>query len=209
MVNVFSSVLLALSANVDNLAVGVAYGVKKLKITFWSNLLIAVVSGTGTIVSMSFGAVVGKFLPSNVANIVSSGVLIIIGIVGIWGALRTQNSVQEKNGSQEASKEELSYSTYVKDPSRVDVDNSRRIELKEAWVLAFALTINNLASGVGAGMSGLNIPLTAIFAYAFSLLAITWGYWAGDTMTLRLSGNWLEAFSGAIMIILGIYEYFN
>ncbi|OKH54212.1 hypothetical protein NIES2101_07510 [Calothrix sp. HK-06] len=198
-----------MSANVDNLAVGVAYGVKKLKITFWSNLLIAVVSGTGTIVSMSFGAVVGKFLPSNVANILSSGVLFIIGVLGIWEALKPQNQKKDQNNQNNSSREELSYSTYVDDPSRVDVDHSRRVELKEAWVLAFALTINNLASSVGAGMSGLNIPLTAIFTYSFSLLAITWGYWAGDTMTFRISGNWLEVFSGSIMIILGIYEYFN
>lgn len=206
MVQAVSSILLALSSNVDNLAVGVAYGVKKLKITFWSNLLIAVVSGTGTIVSMSFGAVVGKFLPPDVANILSSGVLAVIGIVSIWGALKSQNQNTNQNNS---SHDELSYSTYVDDPSRIDLDHSRRIELKEAWVLAFALTINNLASGVGAGMSGLNIPLTATFTYGLSLLAITWGHWAGDTMTFRVSGKWLEIFSGAIMILLGIYEYFN
>ncbi|MBO3460493.1 hypothetical protein G7B40_000660 [Aetokthonos hydrillicola Thurmond2011] len=36
--HVFSSLLLALSANVDNLPVGVAYGVKKQRISFLANL---------------------------------------------------------------------------------------------------------------------------------------------------------------------------
>jgi putative Mn2+ efflux pump MntP len=65
-----------------------------------------------------------------------------------------------------------------------------------------------LAGGIGAGMSGLNIPLTTTFTYSFSLLAITWGYWLGDTLTFNLSGSLLEVLSGLMMIIIGAYEYF-
>jgi len=204
--HVFSSLLLALSANVDNLAVGVAYGVKKLRISFLANLLIAMISATGTLLSMLAGTAIGKFLSADVANALGSGALIAIGVWSIWGTFKTQKQLSSNKG--QSSPDELSYTTYVGDPSRVDIDHSRRVELKEAWVLAFALTVNNLASGVGAGISGLNIALTTTFTYSFSLLAITWGYWIGDSLTFRLSGPWLEVLSGVLMIIIGIYEYF-
>ncbi|MBW4597201.1 MAG: sporulation membrane protein YtaF [Brasilonema angustatum HA4187-MV1] len=201
----FSSLLLALSANVDNLAVGVAYGVKRLRISFLANLLIAVVSATGTVLSMSAGAAITKFVSADIANAIGSGALITIGAWGLWGTFKAQR--QQSNNKDKSSGDELSYTTYVDDPSRIDTDRSRRVELREAWVLAFALTVNNLASGIGAGMSGLNIPLTTTFTYGMSLLAITWGYWIGDRLTFRLSGPWLEVLSGVLMIILGIYEY--
>jgi len=170
--HLLSSLLLAISANIDNLAVGVAYGVKKLKISFSSNLLIAIVSATGTVVSMFFGAVIGKFIPVNIANVLGSVTLITIGCWGIFGTIKT--SKQFKSNRDKSSSDQLSYTTYVDDPARIDIDYSARIELREAWVLAFALTVNNLASGIGAGISGLNIPLTAIFTYALSLLTVTW-----------------------------------
>lgn len=203
--HILSSLLLALSSNVDNLAVGVAYGVKKLKISFSANLLIAIVSATGTIVSMLFGAAIGKFLPNDIANSMGSVALIAIGCWGILGAIKTQRQIKS---NKEIPSDEFSYTTYVDDPARIDVDYSRKIEFREAWVLAFALTMNNLASGIGAGISGLNIPLTATLTYAFSLLTVTWGYWLGDSLTFKITGIWLELLSGLLMIILGIYEYF-
>jgi putative sporulation protein YtaF len=94
-----------MSANIDNLAVGVAYGVKKLRITFFANLLIAIISATGTLTSMLAGAAIGKFLSADVANALGSGALIAIGAWGIWGAFKTHR--------QASSNDELSYTTYV------------------------------------------------------------------------------------------------
>ena len=87
MTHLLSSVLLSVTSNVDALAVALAYGVKNLKIGLWSNLLISVVSTGGTVLSMSVGAVIGRYLPSSVANFVGSAVLVAIGLWGIWETL--------------------------------------------------------------------------------------------------------------------------
>ncbi|MDF5727559.1 MAG: hypothetical protein PUP92_05850 [Rhizonema sp. PD38] len=88
--HLLSSFFLAISSNVDNVAVGVAYGVKKIKIGILSNLVIAVISASGTSFSMSIGEIISKFLPAHVARLLGSGVLLAIGVWGIWDTLRTE-----------------------------------------------------------------------------------------------------------------------
>jgi len=204
--HILSSLLLALSGNVDNLAVGIAYGVKHLQIRFLANVLIAAVSSGGTAISMLAGVAISKVLPDVVANVLGSGVLIVIGVWGIWETFKTHS--QSRQHKQPSSPDELAYSTYIDDPARVDVDKSRSVELKEAWFLALALTINNLASGIGGGISGLDITLTTAFTFIISLLAISGGFWLGDNMSFRFSGLWSGILSGVLLIGLGIYEYF-
>jgi putative sporulation protein YtaF len=90
MTYLLSSILLSSSSNVDNFAVAIAYGMKKLKIDALSNLLIALVSAIGTMLSLSVGAVIGRYLPPEVANFLGSGVLMAIGILGIWDTLERE-----------------------------------------------------------------------------------------------------------------------
>ncbi len=206
MEHILSSLLLALSGNVDNFAVGIAYGVKHLRISVLANLLIAGVSSAGTVISMWAGVVISKVLPNPIANALGSSVLILIGIWGIWETLKTHK--QSRKHKQVSSPDELAYTTYIDDPGRVDIDKSRSVELKEAWFLALALTINNLAGGIGGGISGLDIPFTTAFTFSASLLAINGGFWVGDSMSFRLSGFWPGILSGVLLIGLGIYEYF-
>jgi putative Mn2+ efflux pump MntP len=101
MTHVFSSFLLSISSNVDAFAVAIAYGVKKLKIGIWSNLLIALVSTGGTVLSMSVGAVISRYLPNSAANFLGSGVLIAVGFWEIWDTLerekkRTRSKTRQK-----------------------------------------------------------------------------------------------------------------
>ena len=206
MEHILSSLLLALSGNVDNFAVGIAYGVKHLRISVLANLLIAGVSSVGTVISMLAGVAISQVLPNPVANALGSSVLILIGIWGIRETLKSHK--QSRKRKQLSSPDELAYTTYIDDPARVDIDKSRSVELKEAWFLALALTINNLAGGIGGGISGLDIPLTTAFTFSASLLAINGGFWVGDSMSFRLSGFWPGILSGVLLIGLGIYEYF-
>ncbi|MBV8884827.1 MAG: sporulation membrane protein YtaF [Chroococcidiopsidaceae cyanobacterium CP_BM_RX_35] len=201
----FSSVLLAVSSNVDAFAVGIAYGVKKVRIALLANLLIAIVSGLGTFTSMEAGELVSNFLPNALANALGSAVLIAIGIWSIWEALRKEKKARRKEFKSRD--EQFSFNTYVRNPEIVDVDKSNRVELKEAWTLAFALTINNLGNGLGAGLSGLNIAMTTGLTFITSLLAISIGYVLGSTFTAKLSGSVPGIASGVLIIALGIYEY--
>ncbi len=77
---ILSALLFSLSSNLDNVVIGIAYGIKKIKLGILANLIIAFVTSTGTFLSMSVGAYISTFLPRSVANILGAGVVIILGI---------------------------------------------------------------------------------------------------------------------------------
>ncbi len=238
MTHLLSSLLLSTSSNVDNFAVAVAYGVKKLKIGIFSNLLIAIVSALGTILSLSVGNVINRYLPAPVANVLGSSVLIVIGIIGIWDTLeREKKKAREKNRAKKMTRslvaagihssdyletysdaavmqadttllDDIAYEGFLEDPAKADLDRSGHIDVKESIAIAFGLTINNLGSGVGAGISGLNIAVTTILTFGCSILAIVVGYFLGDRLTAKMTGISAGVLSGLLMVILGVYEYF-
>ena len=58
-----SSILLAFSASLDSLIIGIAYGIKKIRITLSINIIIALIVTLGTFLSMLLGTILGKFIP--------------------------------------------------------------------------------------------------------------------------------------------------
>jgi putative Mn2+ efflux pump MntP len=241
MMHLFSSFLLSVTSNIDALAVALAYGVKKVKIGIASNILIAIVSTGGTVLSMSVGAVISRYLPDSVANFLGSAVLIAIGLWGIWDTVErdrkrarskairkrmTRSLVAAGVHSPEFLREpamatrrssekplaelmeDFSYESFLEYPEKADMDRSGHIDVKESISLAFGLTINNLGGGVGAGISGLNIVLTSVLTFIFSILAIVAGYFMGDRLTANMTTVWTGVLSGLMIVALGIYEYF-
>lgn len=204
MPHLFSTIILAIFNNIDNLAVGIAYGVKKIKISIFSNLIIAVVSGVGTYFSMSLGGIISQLLPANLANLIGSLALIFIGVWGIWDVWNTEIKPRKK-----LHKNELDYTLFIAQPERADWDKSNSIDVKESVGLALALTINNLAGGIGAGISGLNIIYTTLLTVILSLAAIALGQLLGRKLTKNLSSKWSRIISAFLIICLGVYEYFH
>ena len=80
MILILSALLYSLSSNLDNLVIGIAYGIKKIKIGIIANLIIAVVTSIGTFLSMSVGSYISKFLPHFLANYLGAVVIIILGV---------------------------------------------------------------------------------------------------------------------------------
>jgi putative Mn2+ efflux pump MntP len=234
--HLLSSILLAISSNVDNFAIGIAYGVKKLKIGFLSNLSIAVVSALGTYISMTLGAIIAKFISDELANILGSIALVILGVWGLIEALRTENPGNKnqvgtrvkqavpagsfESGTQQftdetdveqfkPNNEEVTYATYIEDPDKADLDHSRSIDVKESIALAFALSINNVFSGIGAGLSKLDVNLTTALTFVLSIVAIVVGYFLGDKFTTKMSVKLSGVLSACLIICIGLYEYFH
>jgi|GEM_PF-5522023 len=169
----------------------------------------------------------------NVANVLGSLILIAVGVWSIWKTLKRQrkkarmrqqmsflvpfgsnqaisNSFHD-DFSQEFSQEflqEFSYEKFLEHPEKADVDRSGYIDVQESIALAFGLTLNNLGSGLGGGISNLNVAITTFLVFTLSLLAISGGYFLGDRFTTKISGLWAGILSASLVIITGVYEYF-
>ncbi len=185
-----ASTLLSLSTNIDNLAVGMAYGMRHLTIGILANLTIALLSGISTFVSMSAGDWIGQLLPENLVQLCGSGVLIAIGVLAIGEIVQSPEDRQA---------EQLHHNGSDRD----------RLSWQKALILGLALTLTNFGTGVGAGIAQLDIHLTSICSFLSSLLTIGGGAWLGRILTSQLSKHWLQLLSGILLIGLGTYEYFG
>ncbi|MCY1712722.1 sporulation membrane protein YtaF [Caproiciproducens galactitolivorans] len=200
-VNVLSALLFALSANLDNFAVAITFGMRKIRIGFFINVLIAVIIGAGTFFSMSIGRAVSRFLPAGVSNIL--GGILLIGI-GVWFLKDFFKKPEEKEPAEEEPKIDLN--RMLKEPEKADIDHSGTIDAKESAILALALTINNFGMGVGASFAGLEIYSTTACTFFVSMLFIALGYRVGEKCIPKFLSRYVSLLSGAIVIILGIYE---
>jgi putative sporulation protein YtaF len=227
--HLLSALLLAIAVNVDNFAVGIAYGIKKLQIGWLTNLFIGLISAVGTYLAISVGNEIKNYLSVNVANVLGSLILIAVGVWSIRKTLKRQRktarmrqemSFSVAEGSSRAISnssyddfsqeflQEFSYEKFLEHPEKADVDRSGYIDVQESIALAFGLTLNNLGSGLGGGISNFNVALTTFLVFTLSLLGISGGYFLGDRFTTKISGLWAGILSASLVIITGVYEYF-
>jgi len=189
--HLLSAVLLAISSNIDNLGVGIAYGLIPRRIHLSHNLLIATVSGSGTLISMSAGEWVNDYMSESFANILGSCIMILIGLYNIAQTLRReQNRFKDDD---------------YKSSNNTSVFGTHR---REAFALAISLTFNNLGGGLGAGISHVNIPLTTVLTVGLSIATIIGGYYLGKNASLKIPKLWLGLSSGLLIVAIGIYEFF-
>jgi putative sporulation protein YtaF len=227
--HLLSALLLAIAVNVDNFAVGIAYGIKKLQIGWLTNLFIGLISAVGTYLAISVGNEIKNYLSVNVANVLGSLILIAVGVWSIRKTLKRQRktarmrqemSFSVAEGSSRAISnssyddfsqeflQEFSYEKFLEHPEKADVDRSGYIDVQESIALAFGLTLNNLGSGLGGGISNFNVALTTFLVFTLSLLGISGGYFLGDRFTTKISGLRAGILSASLVIITGVYEYF-
>ncbi len=208
----FVILLLALSSNLDNVGVAISYGARKINIPFSSNLRIAFITGGGTLLSMLVGERIYRFLKPELSNYLGSS--IIIG-AGIWIFIKEIAKLGKKKPLEEHHIEKIDISNksifrktlmILDNPFVADMDFSGHISLKEGFLLALALALNNLANGVGGGMIGLSPVLTTFFVVIFSILTIWIGIEIGDYYAYRWLGKLTGPIAGLLLIIIGVLE---
>jgi putative sporulation protein YtaF len=103
--------LLAVSCNLDNVGVGIAYGARGGGIPLTSNLMIALITAGGTGLCIIFGDQVFQVLPSQIAIILGAACLIGMGVWVIWQEMEGHNPKDQEttlsNDAQDLHKESL------------------------------------------------------------------------------------------------------
>ncbi|MFS2277763.1 manganese efflux pump [Priestia megaterium] len=144
----------ALSSSIDNFGVGISYGVRKIRLKWLSNLLIAAICFLFSMVGIPFGRWISTILPGVFHVIVAVVLLTLIGIriILLVGS-------QRNNGI-----DQLDSTGQVKVHS---------IGWIESSVLGVALSANALTNGLGAGLLGLS-PLAISLTSAFGSFITVW-----------------------------------
>ncbi|MFB2838848.1 hypothetical protein [Floridanema evergladense] len=232
----FATLILAIAAIVDNFAIGTAYGNKALRIGNRTNGFIALVSGLGTFLSMSVGKEISSYLTAIQSAKLGSFALVTAGVWGLWAVFQREQKQAKRlsflrqelqaesanisnisvskiaNSSQEETDkclEEFAYETFLENPERADRDRSGYIDIYESITLAFGLSVNNLAIGIGAGISGYSAIVTAGLVILFSFSGLALGYILGNRFALKMPGLWAGLLSGGMVILTGIYGFLS
>ena len=200
-------ILFVLSTSIDTFVVSLAYGMKNIKIGFLSNLVIAFVSALGTFLSMFLGHILINIISLKLANLIGALVLLILGVYFILDYRKSKNA--QIYSSYLCSKEKNSPHKILKFPEIADTDNSGSIDLKESVILSLALTINNLALGLAASITGLDIYLTSIITFIFSIILVPFGIYISKKFLNKFIVEKGSLISGVIILFLALIEAFN
>ncbi|WP_052461869.1 manganese efflux pump [Sporosarcina koreensis] len=180
-------IFLGIAANLDNLGIGLAYGVQKTRIPIVSNLVIAAISMAVTGLSMLAGDRIAAFITPDAADWI--GGLLLCGI-GVWMLC------QPKFGQVEA----------YEDAKTADTDGNRVISVREAIPLGFVLAANCLAAGFGMGVSGSSMIGTILSVGFFSFITIGGSHRFGTLLARTWIGRYPAAFAGGLLIVIGVLE---
>lgn len=210
--HLLTALMVGVAANLDNFGVGVSYGIRKIRIPFLSNFFIAFLSSIIVALSVSVGHILSQFV--GIANLL--GALLIIAI-GVWVALNKYSSepaalpvsVQLTKTYSLPIKPLHCIVQIIKDPSSADIDANGFISAKESIALGLTLSFNCIATGIGAGLTGMSARPVALSVFIFSMVTISMGYWTGWRTASNRFEKWAQILSGILLILIGVYEIFN
>lgn len=204
-----SAFLFAFSASCDSIIVGLSYGTKKIKISIWNNLLVAIISGIGTFLSMAFGKLLLTIIPLYCANLFGSSIMIIFGIYLLLGAMRKNHTCRKHTSITEQDLPDIPcYEYTLSHPEIIDTDHSKVIEWKETIMLGVVLCFNNVGLGIGASITGINIWVTSASSLLLCFLFLLLGSYLGERILSDKLSIYSEMISIYMILILGIYELF-
>ncbi|MBS4205898.1 sporulation membrane protein YtaF [Lederbergia citrea] len=197
----------AVSSSIDNLGVGISYGIRNIHIRIGPNFMIAVICFLFSMGGISFGLWLSNILPGMLPVIFGSFLLFVIGIRIILLAAPRKKRTPTVN-----SKQSRSIAGILKNPELADVDQSGEIGWGEAVLLGIALSANALTNGLGAGLLGLSPLAISLTAAIGSFISV----WAGVNLGVKLAnvrigsftvGQFGTVLSGVIILVIAITAF--
>lgn len=185
---------LAATTSLDNLGMGICYGIRNMYIDLKSNMVISGICFIFSMVGLMFGKWIVHVCPGILPSLLATCILFVVGLrIVLLAAKQPQTIKHEKKITTGPSFEQITV-----------------ISLAEASVLGIALSTNALTNGLNAGL--FDFPSFSIsFIAAMSSFASIWlGMILGNKMmNIRIGrytiGQFSTVCSGVIMIIIAIH----
>ncbi len=207
------SALIALAISIDSFALGITYGIRKIRIPKLAVFVITLIT-VGTLgVSVFMGHIIRQFIPSFAASLLSSITLIGIGTYFMLeGYLQYLSATKYINDFKHVSTGShvpkiKCFVNMALDVSKADLDVSGDINLKEASCIGFILSIDSLCTGFGYAIGNIRITYFFIFVFIINIISISIGLFLGDKVHLPKTSLKTSLLPGVILIMIGILKW--
>ena len=185
--SIYFFILLVLVLSMDAFAAGFSYGLEKVRVPFLSLSIIALLSGSMLTASMLLGNLVLDMIPERFTRGLSFFILFLLSLYKFYDALPWLHR-------------KSAHLTTEKISQKVNRQDKDLLSCREAALLAFALSVDNISAGLCTGTVSLPPALLWLLTTAIHFLTLKTGLTAGKIMSDRSGGlAWLGA---AILLVL-------
>jgi putative sporulation protein YtaF len=193
--SVLNAFVLACSTNLDNLAVGLAFGARPaLHFGTAANGIIALLSFLSTFVSVSLGAELLRWVPSPAfVRQIAAVALLIVALVLLVDALKTR--------SNDTSVDDINLKHHHQHHHH---HHQSHVSARDAFGIGLALTLTNLGTGIVGGLHALNPLIAACFSAMTSFVAIGAGLCIGRAATNVTASAWPSVASSLLLAVFAI-----
>jgi putative Mn2+ efflux pump MntP len=175
--------IIAVINSIDNIGVGVAYSVAGIKVKLPKNILIAFLAFIVSFLSSLFGQFISYFLTDTECSIISMLLLVLMGTRMIYSSFSTK-----KNTNSNKVKE---------------------LEYKEALSVGIALALDDISSSVSSALIGYSPFMVSFPYFIISLIIFFSGNYSVKFITKLNLGNKPTIAAGALMVLIGISQFFD
>lgn len=220
----FNVLILAFSSSIDSFGIGITYGLRKIKLSCLSGITLLIISVIITSSSILIGKNLNYILPEFITSLIGSLLLVLMGSLIIFQVINKKgnksNSKSPISNSLVHSESKKIYKFFIKflgitiqiikDPVSSDLDNSKKIDIKESIYLGITLSIDSFCIGIGGSILGISSILFPILVSVFQLLFLSLGrlFAAKVGQNAKIPDNTWNLVSGILLIFIGISKIF-
>lgn len=205
--------VLALALSIDAFGIGISYGVRKINFKISSLVIISFIALLFSSISIWLGTVIASVFSKNITSFISILILVILGLFIIKKGIEKDD--YKPISSYDTNNEHKNiYSLFIKSlgitiniiktPSICDLNNSLKIDPKEALYLGIALSLDCIGTSIAISSFGRYTFLFPIFIVIFQLTFLLLGTFLGKkTIVKFLDESKISITSGLILITIG------
>ena len=172
--------MIGVATNLDNMAIGISFGLSGRRIKWTHNVILALISGGFSAVSGALAQLL-TFRHTNIAALCGTALLAAMGIYTIV------------NGFQN---------------NTIGAECHKQAAWLETFILGAILGINCIPVSFGAGLSSVPWPGLSLAVTICSFLFVAVGNHIGYYARRRYTQKWLNVAGGILLIVTGILEYY-
>lgn len=220
----FNILILAFSSSIDSFGIGITYGLRKIKLSCLSSITLFIISIIITCSSILIGKNLNYILPEFVTSLIGSLLLILMGSLIIFQVINKKTdkpiSKSKISSSFAYSESQKIYQFFIKflgitiqiikNPISSDLDNSKKIDIKESIYLGVTLSIDSFCIGIGSSILGISSVLFPILVSVFQIIFLSLGrlFAIKVDQNTKIPDNTWNLVSGILLIFIGISKLF-